>query len=307
MTLVISASTTGRITPTASTTACTIANNVLQMLQDFPQHDTHSNAPSSSGTSLTVTTDATTRYEQGDEIEWREDCSFERAIITAVTSTTLTIVRGVRGSTAASHLANARFVKNPDYYGWAANKAVSDSLTMDLWPELYAVYQATFTPANPYNKYFEAAADAEKILRVYQLSDDTPTQMLDAPQFSQVLFSDTTISATSRYFTVPTLRDANNTMYAQYAIIPAIGDLTAGMARIVEHGVAWRLLGYQSSTGGLSNRVPQDTATASPGGLIRDAGWHYRQQQLLIKREAARQENISPRPRIWVGRPHQYS
>jgi len=299
MAFVVTPATTGRISPAAGTTVCILTNNVLQELGDFSYADTHSSAPNSAATSITVATDATERYEVGGVIEWREDCSFDRAIITAVAATTLTIGRGYGGATATSHAANARFVYNPRFVGTAIQRAVNDSLALDLWPDIYALYQSTFTPADPYNELFEAASDAEKIVRVYQHSTTSPTELLDS-KFSQVSFSDTTISSTGRYFKVPQLQHASQTVYAQYMVKPAIGDITLTQARIVEYGACWRALSWEQGEVLASGEIPQ-SGTVAPGQQVRTAAFYKAVQSELRGRERALLDGLVDRPRRWRG------
>lgn len=302
MPIVIASSSTGRISPTASTTTCVLTNNVLEELGDFPYSDTHSSAPNSTATALTVATDATTRYEVGGVIEWRADCTFEKAIITAVAATTLTIGRGYANTTAASHAAGARFVYNPRFAGNAVQRAVNDSIALDLYPDIYALYQAIFTPASPHNELFEAASDAEKIVRVYQQTTTSPTNFLDT-SFSQVKYSDTTISTTGRYFKVPSLRHSTQTVYAQYMVKPAIGDLTTSQARIVELGALWRVLSWEQGEVLDNGEIPQ-SGTVAPGQQVRTAAFYRALQSELRGRERAALDNLVDRPRRWRGLRH---
>lgn len=302
MPIVIASTTTGRISPTAATTACILANNVLEELGDFPYSDTHSSAPNSSATTLAVTTDATTRYEVGGVLEWRDDCTFEKAIITAVAATTLTIGRGYANTTAASHAAGARFVYNPRFAGNAVQRAISDSISLDLYPDIYALYQATFTPANPYNELYEAASDAERIVRVYQQTTTSPTNFLDAG-FGGVQYSDTTISTTGRYFKVPSVQHATQTVYAQYMIRPAVGDLTTAQARIVELGALWRVLSWEQGEVLDNGEIPQ-SGTVAPGQQIRTAAFYRALQSELRARERGALDRIVDRPKRYVGVKH---
>lgn len=306
MPLVVPVSTAGLLSPTGSSTLCALTQNVLNQIQDWRYTDTHAAALAEGATSITVASDATTRYEIGDEIEWRDDCTFERAIITAVATTALTVLRGQRGSTRNAHSAGAVFVKNPEYAGHLAALHVNAAVEQDLWgSRLYAVYQASYTPASPHNPYFEAPARAERLLRVYQLSDASPTSIDDAPGgwSSAVRFSDATMSSTSRYFYVPYLRDPDNLVYAQYAVHPQVADLSVGACRIVELGALWRLLGAKSSQGGTRDTL-RPSGTASPGTIRADANFWIGQQRRLIEEEAARLRALAPVPRVWTQPQH---
>lgn len=286
MPIVVAQATSGRLTPTAATTVCAMANNVLGLVEDHGYINHLSGSHSSSTTTFTLTRAGT--FEEGDELEFRADCSMERVRVTTggTDVSSITVARGVRGTTAASHATGAEFVKNPDYMGLNAQNAVNAALQNDLWPELYAVYQATYTPTSPHNPYLEAASDAMRLVRVYQRSDSSsPTTLLECEPFDpDPHLSDTTTSSTARYWYVPNLADADNTVYAQYLITPAVGDLTAGMARVVEYGAARRLILGEDAQGSQHDSVDQ-SGTAAPGGFARSASSYVRLQRDAIVRE----------------------
>ena len=94
-----------------ATTATTLVQRVRRFLGDWPELDTISASVSSSGTSLTVVTDATTRYAPN----WSIQIDQEVMRVTATAATTLTVQRGIRGSTAVTHASGATILIRPQF------------------------------------------------------------------------------------------------------------------------------------------------------------------------------------------------
>jgi len=94
-----------------ATSATTLVQRVRRFLGDWPELDTASASISAGGTSLTVATDATTRYAQN----WLIQVDQEMMRVSAVAATTLTVVRGARGTTAASHASGSTILVRPGF------------------------------------------------------------------------------------------------------------------------------------------------------------------------------------------------
>ena len=94
-----------------ATSTTTLVQRVRRFLGDWPDLDTASASISSGGTSLTVATDATTRYA----VNWTIQLDQEMMRVSAVAATTLTLVRGVQGTTAASHASGATILVRPQF------------------------------------------------------------------------------------------------------------------------------------------------------------------------------------------------
>lgn len=284
-----------RLSPTAGATETTLAANVYRLLGQSPWQDIHTNAPTSSGTSLTVADSSL--YEVGDRIEWPFDATYERAEVTALpNATTLTVRRGVDGSTASAHAANAVIVKNPVFWAPNIQKAINDSVAQDLYPELYAVYetQVAYTPASA--DWYEIDVVAEEVISAYQ-KPDTGNVDLVPVSVSQPRYVDATLASThKKAIKILYAPDNNNTIFVQYLRAPAIADLSAGMVRVVEYGAAMRLLEWQ---GPAWHQIldKQQTGVVAPGQPIRDARWFEAQLDAAKRKEKAVLNRRFPRKR----------
>ena len=295
-----------RLSPTAGTTAAVLTSNVARMLGDFPYEDIHTNNLTSSGTSVTIGTGGADRYEVGDTIDWLDDGSFNAEIVSAVADTTLTLQapRGAHGTTAAAHDGSTtpkRFRKNPRYLSHYINKAVNDSLVQDLYPNLFAVYetQITYTPSTA--DWYEIDVVAEEVLFAYQKPDTGNVDLLRC-LVSQPFYVDATLASThKKAVKVRGARDDNNTIFVQYARIPAVGDLSSAMARIVEYGACKRML-EQYGAHLLSNRPELvQSGVMVPGQATRDARWFASEQDRMIRAEKTVLDRRFPRrQRKWI-------
>lgn len=281
------------LSPTASLTVALLAQNVIKSLGDVPFEDSHSNAPTNSGTSLTIATGGADRYEVGDVLEWRADGTNDIARVTAVADTALTISRGFFFSTAAAHLANAVFVKWPRFWAQNVAKAVQDSLDQDLYPELFAVYETDVTPDTT-KVWYSIAVGAEDILDAYQKTTSTPTELIPV-HIGDPTYVDTAISSTNKAVRI-TIPDSTQTVYVRYLVQPAVGDLSAGMGRVVEYGACRRLLEWKAAE--ITGRPDiQQSGTMVPGIITRDAAFYSALQDQAKRKEKAVLDRRFPRRR----------
>lgn len=88
----------------------------------------------------------------------------ELMLVTGVTGTapalTLTIRRGMLGTTAATHADDSLIILQPDFGRQAVFEAVSDAID-DLWPDLWLVKTAIVATSSG---YWEVDADVEEVL-----------------------------------------------------------------------------------------------------------------------------------------------
>lgn len=293
-----------RLSPTAGTTEATLVKNALRVLQDLGYTDTHSNAPAASG-ALTVATDATTRYEVGDVVDWVDDGTYDISVLTAVATTSLARRGGQFGSTDSAHAVSAVFRKNPRFFGINAQKAVNDAIAQDFYPDLFAVYEAQFTSTDwgaETTLIKSIAAEAEDVLYAYQKTDGTPTRLARV-RVTQPFYVDTALSATKKAVEFSAIPDNNNTIFVQYVRTPALADLSDGMQRVAEYGAAKRLLEQEGAETAATDR-PQSGALV-PGQEIRDARWFAAEQDRMRRQEAAVLRRRFPRRRRnWIPYPH---
>jgi hypothetical protein len=93
----------------AGVTLQTLVNTTRRYLRDWPLFERLGASLSSSASTITVA-DATTYGNR-----WVIDVDLESMLITSASSTTLTVLRGIRGSSAASHAASADILMQPNF------------------------------------------------------------------------------------------------------------------------------------------------------------------------------------------------
>jgi len=269
------------LSPTAATTEAVLVKAIARMLGDLPYTDTHTNSLASNYTSLTVASDATSRWEIGDYGDWIEDGTYDIFVVTAVAATTLTVLGGQLGSTQQAHAANARFRKRPAYWALNVQRAVNDALN-DLWPRLYAVYESQFTSASwaaEATLIKSISETAEEILGAYQVGDATPTKRFPVTSEGP-FYIHTALSATKKAIEFRSIPDDNNTIYVQYTRKLGITDLSDGQARAVEYGACARLLEQEGA-------ATKGAASEDSSQQTRDARYFAGRQQEFIGSEAA--------------------
>jgi hypothetical protein len=184
----------------SGTTKAALVPKILRRIGDRPSEDIHTNAPTGSGTSLTVASNAQQKFQIGGWIDWVDDGTLDQAIITDIpNTTTLTIRRGYRGATAASHSANAVFRYRARVEPQAASEIIDDVI-QSLWPEIYLISETSYTPAATPKYWYDLPADCEKVLQVYQQIDVTgsnPVDIVDFKFFDGPDWKDTTLVSTS--------------------------------------------------------------------------------------------------------------
>jgi hypothetical protein len=124
----------------AGVSLLTLVQQTRRFLRDWPQFEQLSASLSSSATSVTVA-DGTLYGNR-----WIIDIDTEAMLITATGSTTLTVIRGARGSTATTHAASTDILVQPS---WTSIEIV-DAINMGIdaaWPWFYKAAQDTSTIA----------------------------------------------------------------------------------------------------------------------------------------------------------------
>ena len=283
--------------------------NVLRQLKLVPYVDTHTNSLTTTAATLTVASDATQRYKVGDVIEWPYDGTNELGLLTAVAATQLTVIRGyltATPGTGLTHAANAHIALIPEYYATNCSKAVQDALDSDLYPELFAVYETQLTHGSTswsaVSPWRSIAAEADEVLHAYQHSDSSPVVPVEC-SFSDPVYVDTTLSSTKRAVKLRSVADSDNTVFLQYLRSPGVGDLSAGMGRVVEAGAIARLLEWHSAFQiRKEGKVVQDGIHV-PGIVARTASfWRDEQQRLINQERTVLDRRFPHRRRRRIGR-----
>ena len=153
----------------------TLVSRVRRLLNEDPWHDICTEVMDNSETGLDIAD--TTKWSVGDYVEFQDNG--EQCLVTALPSaTTLTVVRGVNGTTAATHAINGDIVKTPTFQYIQVTQAIT-SVVYDLWPHVYKKVAATLTPSTTSGGYYSVAAEMVDLSSVVQMS----TSDIEFPQF----------------------------------------------------------------------------------------------------------------------------
>lgn len=118
-------------------TVASLIQRVRRRVRDWPERDTMTASISSSGTTFTVTdVDSVDgpRYFEGGVIEIENELLRVTSINTG--TNTLTVMRGLMGSTAATHASGSTILFNPAFSAVAILDLLNDGLDA-LWPYFY--------------------------------------------------------------------------------------------------------------------------------------------------------------------------
>ena len=135
------------------------------------------------------------------------ECEQEQALITAVdhTANTLTVQRGVNGTTAAAHAAGAMLLPAPTFARKAAFDAVADNVVA-LYP---ALYRRTTTSLTLTSGYTEVPAAVMTAVSAWYVSGGRPVPVAAS------LITDFTASSTGKAITVSGA-NTGSTVYFTY-------------------------------------------------------------------------------------------
>jgi hypothetical protein len=150
----------------------TIVSRARHILNDNPFVETARTVAAAGTTSVTVAD--STLYDVGDILEWQDDG--DQMLVTAVpNATTLTVARGINGTTAAAH-SSITLAKNPVFQYIQITDAIAACMT-DLYPHVYRQVDVTLTPLTNGNNYYEltSASGADKIIELSQVSQEIGT------------------------------------------------------------------------------------------------------------------------------------
>lgn len=282
----------------AGITAVNLVKKVLRRLDDQPYIDTYRGTGAGSSLTagdltLTVPTGAAARYTIGAEIDFVDDGSFERVLVTAVPSTTtITVQRGHRGTTAATHAADAKGAVQARYMSFTINELVSEAMIM-LWPDLFEAKHVTWT-AQTTDPFYALPADAEEVESVYQRNPSgkrlrhlwfEDVQLLDANFLGSTYTRALELSGAST-------SASDGKVHAIYLARLAIASLTDAQIAAVTYWIAGLLLTTIVAGESKPDRRPVLGTIPTPDGsrneMLGTAG-------ILIRKEQLRLEEFLPR------------
>ena len=140
----------------------TLVQRVRYELGDRPWETTGSAA----GAATVVVVADGTDWSEGDIGEFVTDG--DTFWVQSIATNDLTAVRGYWGSTAASHGASSRILKNPRYTFVEITNAIASVIAERLWPLAWKKVADTITPSPTTTIWYDVAADARGLIRAVQ-------------------------------------------------------------------------------------------------------------------------------------------
>lgn len=123
-----------------ATAASTLIQRTRRLLRDWPEGDATTASIAAGGTTLTVA-DTTIGYFKNEILELDQEAM---AVTSIASGTTLTVRRGMRGTTAASHASGATVLINPSFSSVEIFDALNDGLDA-CFPLLYRPVATEYT------------------------------------------------------------------------------------------------------------------------------------------------------------------
>lgn len=233
-----------------TSTRLDLVGRVIRRLGHNTQADASTNNMTTTTASATVPTDATTRYEIGDILDYWEDASFEAMRINAaITSTSLPVERAAFGTTAAAHdgsVTPKRFRKVDDTsFLSAVLSAHLDTAVASLWPDIPLIRVSTYTTTTT-DRWWDLPAAAEVVLSAYQMSTVDPVEPTDLLHEGPRLFH-TGFAASGKAVRLPTLDTTLTNHYVISTTKHGITDLsTTAQEIVVLHAARLALEAYSA-------------------------------------------------------------
>lgn len=268
----------------------------------------------SSGSDTTADVTDGTDWDEGNILEWQSDG--DQAYVQSVATNTLTVIRGVNGTTGATHTSEA-CTKDPTYPYIKVVDAINFILN-GLWPWAWKTVEASVNPAGyyaspPTAKYFDLSATAIDLVQAFQEDGSIRPNVLYYPTdgkrikifYNTASTSDATL-ATSVWFPDGFYHNTNTT-YVQYRakITDTLSstnyaDITDGnLVEVVAWGAASRLIKMQTAA-----RLRDDARqwnVADPSQLNESAAFY--EQEYQKKLQYVHDELLRTRPAMPIWKP----
>ena len=222
-----------------------------------------------SGVSATMGTDAL--WKRDDYAEFATDG--ELMIFTADASGATTVRRGQRGTTAASHLADAVVYRNPTFPMYEIKRLINQVVRNDLWPNVWSWEAASLSFVNSDTTY-DLGDYIEDVVTVYQydLNSDSRFYPLDQTMWDvERQINAAAGAASGNLLRLLRVQDEDETVYytAKRRPDPAdLANMTDEVAELVPWAVAGKLEGQRSAA--TRHRPGTSTTERMEGGLFRD-------------------------------------
>lgn len=158
---------TGLLSGSAPASTGSLISQIRRILNDNPRIDTCLEAMDSSETGLDVGDG--TLYSEGVVVEFQDNG--EQCLIKSVSSNTLTVIRGYKGTTASTHDNNTTICVDPVFQYIQVAQAISASIN-GLYPYVYKELNDTITPVSGTKWYDSAAPTMLEISSATQITAD---------------------------------------------------------------------------------------------------------------------------------------
>jgi len=284
-------------------TMSTTVAAIRRLLNDDPDETTTS-ASVSTTAATTVTVTDITKFATGQTWEFDDD-SGELVLITAVadSTSTITMKRGHKDTTAATHSSGVVMMKEPRYYYDTVSQAVNYVLDSDLYSEgLFELQEHQVTSSATSDYYNAPAAGCLRFLDVYQ-----KTSSMYEPKRSRLRYSefptnaDSTLFANGKYFIIEGNYGTAGTdiYYVTCAHAMTITTLTTASQRIVELlGTAYLLEWTEPRRA--QGPTNQGDTTVRTGTNIGTAAYYRSLAEELMAKEKRKTEELFPAKRRFV-------
>ena len=286
------------------TTYPTIIKDIRRLLNDTPLEDKVTTAPTTTaGTTMVVATIGSWRKGQWWEFQDGDTTGAEVIYVDSVeeSTSTPTIRRAFKGSTAATHSDNAYAALEPRFTYDKTKQAVDTVLDRDLYAnDVYAITTHQVNYSSSSWAYAAPAATCERLLNIYQVPEagDDPVPI---SSYSPYTNGDTTIWATGKRFSIyENYSGTSGIYYVNCAHKLAIGTLSTAQEKLVQCKAAAYLLEWEEPrrAAGPTNQGDQ---TVRVGDQARLAAYYNDQFMRGARDEAAYLKRLTP-SRRWFKR-----
>lgn len=260
----------------------------------FQSLDTAGVTPS--GTTVTVTDG--NDWEEGDILEWEDG---DLALVTAVATNNLTVVRDYLGSTGATHAANSLVSKNPRFTIQQIDDAIRGAMSvLGTWGiHTFGTGSVTLAASEWYYELSDTdIADNYGVLAVYYVEDTTKQPVYLPFKYAEHLSTADVDWSEGRGITIMSKgdRDTTGTLYYTYAksYNPVSDNLSTVVALLEDQHEELVVLSATANLMGMTV-VPmtQDPGrrtdrSTPPGQTSRDGRWFQGEFYIKVRAEAAR-------------------
>lgn len=234
--------------------------------------------------------------------------------VVSISGNALTIApdgRGWDGTTAASHLANARVTANPPYPTWRIERALNDAIT-GVFPDLFGTATTSFT-YNPAVTTYSMPADAQDVLQVTAPVIGPSKEQVELTCYKFSSNVSTSAFATGNCLTLLEAPDPGRTVTVVYSKQPTelvsgnaftLSGLRESARSAVIYGAVARLLSFIDSTRAVTGSgVGSEFADLQRVGTATQlAAQMTARYEMELRKEQDRLRKAYPVKWRWVGR-----